>query len=132
MSIQIKMKTRIQWKPRTVLRKAKDASKRAMFKGGAAVMRIARRTIRTSKKKAPAGQQPHTRRGQLRRAIVFDVESSGPSAMIGPRASFVGIAGAEHETGKQYRQTKLPQRPYMKPALTVVGPRMVGFWADSL
>lgn len=132
MSLLIKMRPRTVWTPRVVLRKAKSASKRAMFKGGAAVMRVARRTIITRKKSAPVGQQPHTRRGQLRRAIVFDVDQSVPSAIIGPRASFVGISGAQHETGRPYRGEQLPKRSYMKPALDVVGPRMAGFYADSI
>ena len=58
------------------------------------------------------------RLGQVQRAIVYDVDSSAMTAVIGPRASVVGQSMEAHEKGGSYKGTTYAARPTMGPALT--------------
>jgi len=76
------------------------------------------------------GQPPFTRRGQLRRAILWDVNEQ--SAIVGPRFNVVGLSGAAHELGEQYKGNEYPERPYMGPALDKAIPRFAASWEASI
>lgn len=76
------------------------------------------------------GTPPHTRRNQLRRAIVFDADQYG--AIIGPRHSVVGEAGAAHEFGGEFKGGMFPERSYMGPALEANLDRFAAEWAGSV
>jgi phage gpG-like protein len=66
---------------------------------------------------SPPGSAPYTKRGQLKRAIVYDVNKADQSAVIGPRASVVGLSAEAHEFGGTYKGSEYPERPFMGPAL---------------
>ena len=76
------------------------------------------------------GQPPHTRRGALRNAILYDVNER--SAIIGPRLSRIGQSGAVHEFGEIYKGTDYPERPYMGPALQASLGRFLDSWRGSI
>ena len=101
----------------------KETRRRARRRGG----RIVARSRHGASK---PGSPPFTRRGQLRNAILFDVNDK--SAIIGPRQSFVGQAGAAHELGETFRGTDYPERPYMGPALEEALPRFARNWKASI
>lgn len=54
------------------------------------------------------------------------------SALIGPRASFVGIAGEVHELGKSRGTIDFPERPFMRPALLRAVPRLPQQWSGTI
>jgi len=123
------------WKDEThrVKRAAKKGNFNSIGHAAASIRRAAMRLIRRSKTKpSPPGQPPRTRAGLLRKAIVFDVDKRRERAIIGPRASVVGTAGAAHEHGGQYKGQRFPQRSFMGPALETSAPRLGRHWKGSI
>lgn len=76
------------------------------------------------------GTPPHTQRGQLPNAIVFDVAPK--SVVIGPRRSVVGESAGAHEFGGEFKGADYPDRPFMGPALERAAPRFAGSFAGSI
>lgn len=76
------------------------------------------------------GQPPHTRRGQLKRAIKY--HATKDSAVIGPEGSKVGTSSEAHEFGKRYKGTKYPARPFMGPARDANSSRFASAFAGSI
>lgn len=114
---------------------AKAAEKAAFRNMGHAAARIrkdAQESIDVAEGPSPAGTPPHTRKKQLPRAITFDYARSEQSAVIGPRASVVGEAGAAHELGGEFRGGEFDERPYMLPALEKNLPRFAQDWAGAI
>lgn len=65
--------------------------------------------------------------------VGMDLQSKGfESALIGPRASFVGTSGELHELGKSRAGAEYPERPFMRPALLRAVPRMAGTWSGTI
>lgn len=97
-----------------------------------------RRKPRKSQSVSQPGQPPLTRgtRGKnLRSAIYVGADMSDKqfaSALVGPRASFVGIAGEVHELGKSRGGTEFPERPFMRPALLRAVPRLPQRWSGTI
>lgn len=87
---------------------------------------------------SPPGQPPMTaaRRGKNLRSAIYvaaDMSDKGfESALVGPRASFVGQAGEVHELGKSRGGASFPERPFMNPALMRAVPRMAGQWSGTI
>lgn len=94
---------------------AEKAARRMFAKAAFRIFRDAQSSIERSATPSAPGTPPHTRRGQLKRAIRYDATKDG--AVIGPLASMVGEAGAAHEFGGGFRGQDYPERPYMGPAL---------------
>ena len=97
-----------------------------------------KRKPRRSQDASPAGQPPLTRglRGKnLRTAIYVGADLNDrqfASALVGPRASFVGIAGEVHELGKSRGAIDFPERPFMRPALLRAVPRLPQQWSGTI
>lgn len=128
--IGLKVATRSDVKQ--VLAKAKQAEITSLGHAGAAIRLVARRSIRRSRSESSPGTPPHTRRGQLKRAIQYAVVKEQELVVIGPTADVVGQAGRAHELGGRYRRERYPRRPFMGPALEKVRPRLPRLWADSV
>lgn len=81
--------------------------------GGAAayVMKAAKRKIKQSEKPSKPGKPPHTRRGALRRAIVFAVNENGEFALVGPSADLFSNIAKYHEFGG-FQKLKTKRRNY--------------------
>lgn len=116
---------------RKVLRRGESATGRYLSRAGATVRKVARWSIRQRQTASAAGLPPHTRRGQLRRSVLYAVDRMSRSVVIGPSANVVGTSGKAHEFGGRYRHEKFPQRPFMGPALRRVEPSLPAMWADS-
>jgi len=115
-----------------VLLKTKQANISSLGHAGAALRLTARRSIRARKKASPPGTPPHTRRGQLKRAIAYAVDKQRAVVAIGPERDGVGTSGSAHEFGGRYRRERYPKRPYMGPALEKLQDRLPDFWANSV
>lgn len=100
-----------------VLKAAKKATVTTLKITGFAIRREAIQSIKRSPDASEPGQPPRTRRGQLKRAILYNVDAAQEVAIIGPRASLVGQSAAAHEFGGRFRKETFPKRPFMGPAL---------------
>ena len=98
---------------KAVERGAIQGLRKAAFK----IYEKARESIVESPEPSAPGEPPHTRRGQLKRAIVYSVDAKEQVAIIGPRESVVGTSAAAHEFGGTFRGEKYPERPFMGAAL---------------
>lgn len=126
------MRSRSKFGAKKVRRKADKGSFQSLNHAAAAIRLTARRSIRRSKKKSTAGTAPHTRRGQLKRALLYKVEKQRLRAVIGPTYTAVGRSGQAHEFGKKYYGRDYPKRSYMGPALKTNEKRIPRFWSDSI
>ncbi|HEY1068408.1 MAG TPA: hypothetical protein VGE52_19955 [Pirellulales bacterium] len=115
-----------------VLAAARDGSFRSLGHAGAAIRLAARRSIKKSKSASPEGRPPHSRKGQLRGAIVYAVEAERQLVVIGPEAAQVGTSGRAHEFGGRYKRQRYPKRPFMGPALEKLKERLPKLWAGSV
>lgn len=95
-----------------VLRAAERANDWALRRAGAYVRGVAQHSIGRSKQSSAPGKPPKTRKGLLKRAIIFAVDKKGVNVIIGPSASWIGKIGSTHEFGgteppKQYKNAKV-------------------------
>ena len=61
--------------------------------------RAARRAVKRSPVYAPAGSPPHTRRGQLKKSILYAVDNQQAIAVVGPAAHLISDIASYHEHG---------------------------------
>ena len=115
-----------------VKRRVAGGSFKSLNHAAAAIRLTARRNIRRSKKESAPGTPPNTRRGLLKRAIVYNLDKLKMVAVIGPAYSIVGKSGKAHEFGGMYFGRKYPKRPFMAPALEVNRSRLPGMWKNSV
>jgi phage gpG-like protein len=126
------MRAKTKFDDRKVRRAARSGNIESLGHAGGAIRLAAQRSIRKGKTAAPAGQPPRTRKGRLKQAIQYAVETSRGSVVVGPNVDVAGTSGAAHEHGGQYRDENYPQRPFMGPALQKVKDRLPAFWAGSV
>jgi phage gpG-like protein len=127
--IDVKVTVQLDLKP---VDKAVQKAKFENFRHAAqSISKDVKGTLVKSDGPSAPGSPPHThKRVFLRRAIAYRYDKEG--AVIGPRASIVGQAGAAHEFGGNYKGTNYPERPFMQPALDRATPRFAGNWAGSV
>lgn len=134
-------------------KKVTDAATRANFSNLSHAAAAIRLTARHSIRKAPkargrdekgrfrsegrtqpsmSGTPPHTRAGQLKRAILYSVEKQAGRALIGPTYEMMGVSASAHEFGGRFRGQRYPARPFMGPALRENLPRLPKIWAASV
>ena len=123
---------RLDFGDEPLLGAVKYANRKAMRSAAAYVRKMAVNSVRQSKKASSPGTPPNTRRGLLKRSILFGVEPDGRSAVIGPAKSFVGLSMTAHEFGGMYRGRKYPRRELMGPALRRSAPELPRLWKDSI
>ena len=115
-----------------VLRSVKKAAGGNIYSAAGLVRRSAIDSIERAHGASQPGSPPHTRRRQLPRSIVFSVDRRKPSAIIGPRFSFVGESGRAHEFGGRYKGQEYPERSFMYPALERTAPAFAGTFRGSI
>ena len=125
-------KVRVEFDDAGVISKVRKGSLKALRRVGAYVRKSARNAVSRSSKASSPGTPPHTRRGLLKRSILFGVEKNRTAVVIGPAKTFIGISMTAHEFGGVYRRRKYPRRPLMGPALVKTAPALPKLWADSV
>ena len=115
-----------------VRRAAHRGSVRSLGHAGARLRLIARRSIRRRQTASAPGEPPHTRKGRLRKAILYAVEGREERVVIGPSHGIVGPVGMAHVFGGEFRGDEYPPRTFMGPALDKVKPGLPKFWAGSV
>lgn len=124
------IKTEMNTKP--LAKAVSDAAFRNLGHAAASIRKTALESIERSPDPSPPGTPPHTRRGQLERAIVYDYDRKDMTAVVGPRFSIVGLAGAAHEFGGEFRGQEYPERAFMEPALQSNLSRFAREWEGSV
>jgi hypothetical protein len=128
----IGIRIRTEFNSRKITRKAKDANFRSLGHAAASIRLTAKRSIRRSKTESSPGTPPHTRKGQLKKSIVYAVEKQKETAVIGPDIAIVGQSAMAHEFGGRYRGDRYDRRPFMGPALRKMKDRLPRKWAGSI
>lgn len=129
----IETKVRVQDEMPAVEQKLKKEAYANIRHAAASIRKTAMASIERSPKNdpSPAGSPPHSRRGLLRRAIVFSATNF--LAIIGPRGSVAGKGvGGAHEFGGAFRENQYPERPFMAPALEENTDRFASGWSGSI
>lgn len=126
---------------KAVVKAAEKASFRNFGHAAATIRKDVLESIVPSDEPSAPGEPPHTRNrgltkkgtqkvGILEKAITFDATKE--DAVVGPRASVVGPAGALHEFGGSRGGADFPERPYMLPALLRNLDRFHQDWQGSI
>ena len=130
------------------VRRAVDPVRReALSHAGAAVRMTARRSMGRDNRRTTSapGQPPHAHSGDLKRWILYGYDWGNETVVVGPMRlnQKVGNAPEALEYGgpsvtvvgirrdRRKRRVRIRARPYMRPALEAVQPRMEGFWAAA-
>lgn len=128
----IRTRVKVEDNFRAAERKAQQGAFESLGQAAGYLRKVARHSIIVSDQYAEPGHPPHSRRGQLREAILYAVEKDAGVAVIGPVFEQVGRSGAVHEFGGRYRGDEYEPRPFMGPALRQVLPRLPSFWEASV
>jgi len=128
--ITIRVRTRVS--TAQIQRKVQQGNFKSLGHAAATIRLVARRSIRRRKPAAMPGNPPHTRRGQLKRSIMYALDKQRGVALIGPIFELIGTAGKAHEFGGKFRRERYPKRPFMGPALEKVKDRLPPMWAGSI
>ena len=107
------MNTEIEFDADNLAARVAKASLGVLRRMGAYVRKVAQSKVKTSPKASPPGSPPHSRRGLLRRAILFNVDKDRGHVLIGPGFRFVGTSASAHEFGGGYKGDRYPKRPLM-------------------
>ena len=115
-----------------VKRKAQQGNFKSLGHAAATIRLVARRSIRRRQTAAMPNSPPNTRRGQLKRSIMYAIDKQRGVALIGPDFDVIATAGKAHEFGGKFRREHYPKRPFMGPALEKVKDRLPPMWAGSI
>jgi hypothetical protein len=121
---------RIEFNDRAIIDAAERGSREALSRSGAYVRKTARNKVLRSETSSSPGIPPHSRKGLLKRSIVFGLDRTCESVLIGPAYNHMGPA--MHEYGGRFRGRSYPKRPLMGPSLQQAAPHLSKFWEDSI
>ena len=125
-------RVRIEFDPDAVRNAVRKGGVKSLRQAGAYVRKAAQHSVRKAPKASAAGTPPHTRKGLLKRSLLFGVEPRRMAVVIGPAFQFVGISMTAHEFGGTFRRRRYPKRPLMGPTLQKTAPNISKMWADSV
>ena len=125
------MKCEVEFDEDGLVARIARAGRDILRRAGAYVRRVAQRKVVTSPKPSTPGQPPHSRKGLLKRAILFASDGER-SVLVGPGFNLVGESASAHEFGGKYRRERYPKRPLMGPALKESAPRLAKLWRDAV
>lgn len=126
------MKMEIEFDEQGLIARVAQASIAVLKRMGAYVRTVARRKVHLSDKPSLPNSPPHSRRGALKRSILFGVEKRERTVLIGPGFRFIGTSLAAHEFGGKYKKEHYPKRPLMWPSLKESTPHLAQFWRDAV
>ncbi len=126
------MKCRIEFDKRRILVAVKQGNLAALRRSGAYIRKSARNKVFQSSRSSSPGTPPNTRRGLLKRSLLFGVEKQKQSVVIGPAEKFIGTAMIAHEYGGRYRKRRYPKRPLMGPTLSRTANKLPKLWEQAV
>ena len=125
------MKCEVEFDEDGLVARIARAGRDILRRAGAYVRRVAQRKVVTSPKPSTPGQPPHSRKGLLKRAILF-ASDGDRSVLVGPGFNFVGESASAHEFGGRYGNENYPARPFMEPSLRKSAPHLPALWRDAV
>lgn len=123
---------RMEFNDRTIINAAERGSREALSRSGAYVRKTAQNKVLRSETSSFPGTSPHSRKGLLKRSILFGLDRTNQSVLIGPTYNSMGTAMTAHEYGGRFRGRRYPRRPLMGPSLQQAVPHLSKFWEDSI
>ena len=126
------MRTEVEFDADDLVARAAKASQDVLRRMGAYVRKVAQSKVRRSDRPSPPGSPPHTRKGLLKRAILFGVDRQGSRVLIGPGFRHVGVSMTAHEFGGGYKRQRYPKRPLMGPSLRESAPHLAKMWENAV
>ncbi len=126
------MRHEVEFDEEGLLARVRNASRDFLKRAGVYIRSVARRKIATCAKPSLPGSPPHSRRGLLKRGILFGLDSRERRVLIGPGFRFVGESASAHEFGGKYRKERYPKRPLMGPALKESIPHIARLWDGAV
>ena len=125
------MKCEVEFDEDGLVARIARASREILRRAGAYVRRVAQRKVATSPKPSQPGSPPHSRKGLLKRSILFGSDGDS-SVLVGPGFNLVGPSMSAHEFGGKYRRERYPKRPLMGPSLKESAPHLAKMWKDAV
>lgn len=122
----------VEFDEKSLLAKVAKASIEVLKRMGAYVRTVARRKVTISPKASTPGSPPHSRKGNLKKSILFGLEKGSSSVVIGPSERIIGTSLSAHEFGGAYKRERYPKRPLMGPSLKESVPHLSKFWNDAV
>ena len=126
------MNHEVEFDANGLVARAAKASVDVLRRMGAYIRRAAQSKVRQSRNPSQPGEPPHTRRGALKRGILFGVDRRTNSVVVGPSIRFVGTSMQAHEFGGGYKRERYPKRPLMGPSLRESAPHLAKMWEDAV
>ncbi len=126
------MNHEVEFEADGLVARAAKASVDVLRRMGAYIRRVAQSKVRQSRNPSQPGEPPHTRRGALKRGILFGVDRRTNSVVVGPSIRFVGTSMQAHEFGGGYKRERYPKRPLMGPSLRESAPHLAKMWEDAV
>jgi len=131
-----KIKIFVKWKK--LIKKIENANIKSLGHAARYIRTVARNSIKPQaakgKKPQPAkpGYPARTKRGQLRKSILYALVENKEIAVIGASHGVMGRSAKPHEHGGNYKGFNYEARPFMVPALEQNLHRLPKFWGNSL
>ena len=126
------MNHEVEFDAHGLVARAAKASVDVLRRMGAYIRRAAQSKVRQSRNPSQPGEPPHTRRGALKRGILFGVDRRTNSVVVGPSVRFVGTSMQAHEFGGGYKRERYPKRPLMGPSLRESAPHLAKMWENAV
>ena len=126
------MNHEVEFDANGLVARAAKASVDVLRRMGAYIRRAAQSKVRQSRNPSQPGEPPHTRRGALKRGILFGVDRRMNSVVVGPSVRFVGTSMQAHEFGGGYKRERYPKRPLMGPSLRESAPHLAKMWENAV
>ncbi len=126
------MNHEVEFDANGLVARAAKASVDVLRRMGAYIRRAAQSKVRQSRNPSQPGEPPHTRRGALKRGILFGVDRRTNSVVVGPSVRFVGTSMQAHEFGGGYKRERYPKRPLMGPSLRESAPHLAKMWENAV
>lgn len=126
------MNHEVEFDANGLVARAAKASVDVLRRMGAYIRRAAQSKVTQSRNPSQPGEPPHTRRGALKRGILFGVDRRTNSVVVGPSIRFVGTSMQAHEFGGGYKRERYPKRPLMGPSLRESAPHLAKMWENAV
>ena len=128
----VKIRCRQDFNAAAVASRARMGEAAGLKRSAAYVRAAAVGSIKIAPGPSEPGSPPHSRAGQLKRAIRYSVDPHSLFAYIGPVASEVGGGSIAHEYGTDWMGRKYPRRSFMGPSLERCSPYIAAAFGASV
>ena len=118
---QVRLQNEIE---RATTKAAKEGIYRSLGHAAASVRLTVKRLIVISDKRSKPGEPIHSRLGQAKKAVFYEVDRAGQDAVIGFSHQRMGTSMQVHEEGGWAQSKKGAQKPGYYPARPTIGPAL--------